>query len=438
MRDPSLPTLQHLAWQEAEMGTLIHFDIGVYEPSFYFRERRGYVPPADLFRPDQLDTDQWVRAAISAGAKYAVLVAKHCIGFTLWPSKAYPYGVAQSPWRGGKGDIVRDFIASCHKFGIKPGLYCSTSVNAYWNVDNPGRELSGDMEKQARYNRAVEMMADELWGEYGELFEIWFDGGVLPPEMGGPRLVERLLRLQPGAVCFQGPGEFPTLIRWGANEEGVAPDPCWARTDMQKPGAENGGQGECPLEGTGRPDGTVWAPVEADMTIRDMQAFGGGWFWKEDEDHYLYSTEHLLDRYEKTVGRGTNLMLGMVIDAQGLVPDADVQRLAEFGEAVREAWHSPVADVGDRAGQAELLLSGAAVDHAMLQEDLTGGQHIRSWKLEADVSGVRTLLASGESLGHKRLIRFDPIQANRLMLTVITENGEPGRIRRFAAFAAEK
>ncbi len=436
MLNNPLPTAAHMAWQKAEMGVLIHFDIGIYEPNYFFRDRRGYVPPASMFNPVRLDTDQWVRAAVAAGAKYAVLVAKHCIGFTLWPSKAYPYGVAQSPWRGGKGDIVADFIASCKKYGVKPGLYCSTSCNAYWNVDNPGRELSGDAEKQERYNRAVEQMAEELWGNYGELFEIWFDGGVLPPEMGGPDLVDRLIRLQSGAVCFQGPGAFPTLIRWGTNEEGVAPDPCWMRTDMQQPKLGQGGQGECPLEGPGRPDGTVWAPVEADMTIRSFKAFGGGWFWKAGEDHLVFPVEHLMDRYEKTVGRGCNLMLGMVIDGQGLVPEKDVETLALFGQALEDTWGAPAAKAAGSGNNVTLALpQGAVIDRAMIQEDLSGGQHIRRWTLEAVCGGSKKPLAKGESLGNKRLCRFDAIKADALLLTLETD-GESASILRLAAFAA--
>ncbi len=433
-----VPTPQHLAWQEAEMGVLIHFDIGVYEPDYAFRERWGYVPPASMFNPVDLDTDQWVKAAVDCGAKYAVLVAKHCIGFTLWPSKSYPYGVAQSPWRDGKGDIVRDFVDSCKKYGIKPGIYCSAAFNAYWNIDNPGRERSGDMAKQQEYNRAVETMVQEIWSNYGELFEIWFDGGVLPPSMGGPELTSHLLRLQPNAVCFQGPGTFPTLIRWGANEEGVAPDPCWACTDMQQP-SDATGQGECPLEGTGRPDGTVWAPVEADMTIRDLESFGGGWFWKAGEDHCLYSTAHLLERYEKTVGRGTNLMLGMVIDDRGLVPDVDCARFAELGEAIADKWGVPTIETTEMEGEGtvcRLELPAQLIDRVILQEDLQNGQHIRRWKLEAETNGQRTLLAQGESMGHKRFASFGPIQAAALILTAETD-GEPTRIRKLAAFAAK-
>lgn len=426
------PTPQHLAWHQAEMGVLIHFDIGVFEPDYQFRDRWGYVPPASIFNPVDLDTDQWVQAAVASGAKYAVLVAKHCIGFTLWPSAAYSYGVADSPWRDGKGDIVRDFVASCRKYGIKPGIYCSSAFNAYYNIDTPGRERSGNMAKQQEHNRTVETMMQEILGNYGELFEVWFDGGVLPPHLGGPELTSHLLRLQPNTVCFQGPGSFPTLVRWGSNEEGVAPDPCWACTDMQQPNDKTG-QGECPLEGAGRPDGTIWAPVEADMTIRDRSSFEGGWFWRDGEDHFLYSTEHLLDRYEKTVGRGTNLMLGMVINDRGLVPDADFARFADLGEAIEKTWGKPIASTsGDSAG-CRLPLSGRPIDRALMQEELRDGQHIRSWTLEAEADGQRTLLASGESMGHKRFARFDPIVADALVLSVVTD-GEKASIRTLAAF----
>jgi len=433
-----LPTKQHLAWHEAEMGILIHYDITIFEPGYDFRKSRGYVPPPEKFNPTQLDTDQWIKTAADAGAKYAVLVVKHCSGFALWPTKAYPYSVASSPWRDGKGDILKDFIESCKKYNILPGIYYSTSCNAYMNVDNPGREITGNAERQKKYNRAVETMVDEIWGEYGDMFEIWFDGGVLPPEKGGPRLVERLIKYQLNAICFGGPDGFPALVRWGANEDGVAPDPCWGWTDMQQPGDGMGGEGQSPLQGAGKIDGEVWAPVESDMTIRDHQnSFSGGWFWKAGEDHLVYSVEHLLDCYDKTIGRGTNLMIGMVIDDRGLVPDADSVRFKEFGEAVKTQWGAASAETNCLSDEKKAIIKipGKNVDRAMIMEDITNGQAIRKWKLEARGNDTVITLARGESVGHKRLIRFDPITADEFIFTVCEYEYTP-IIRNFALFEA--
>jgi alpha-L-fucosidase len=149
-----------------------------------WRETRDYQPSASVFNPHELDTDQWIRVAKSFGATYAVLVAKHCSGFSLWPTKAHEYSVKNSPWKNGQGDVVKDFIASCKKYDVKPGLYASASANAFCHVDNPGLVLSGDTEEQKNYNEIVKTQLTELWSQYGDLFEIWFDGGVLPPRKG--------------------------------------------------------------------------------------------------------------------------------------------------------------------------------------------------------------------------------------------------------------
>ena len=130
-----LPTKALVKWANSEIGVLIHFDLQVFEPTYNFRKDWNYHPDLSIFNPKELDTDQWIRAAKSMGATYVVLVAKHCSGFSLWPTKAHPYSVKNTPWRNGQGDILKDFMASCKKFGLKPGIYASTTANGYLKVD---------------------------------------------------------------------------------------------------------------------------------------------------------------------------------------------------------------------------------------------------------------------------------------------------------------
>jgi alpha-L-fucosidase len=198
-----LPSESQYEWANAEIGVLIHFDLEVFEPSYEFRKDWNYHPSLSIFNPKELNTDQWVKAAKSAGAKYAVLVAKHCSGFCLWPTKAYEYSVKNTPWRNGKGDIVKDFIESCKKYGLRPGIYYSTAANGFLKVDNPGKVVSGDADEQKRYKKIVETQLTELWSNYGKLFEIWFDGGVLPPEKGGFNVLPLLRKYQPDC-CIPG------------------------------------------------------------------------------------------------------------------------------------------------------------------------------------------------------------------------------------------
>lgn len=172
-------------WAEAEIGVIIHFDMPVYRPDYNWRDF-GTHPEPSVFNPTELNTDQWLEAAQKLGAKYAVLVAKHCSGFSLWPTGAHEYSIKHSPYKQGKGDIVRDFVNSCRKYGIKPGIYASTTANGYLWADNPGLVQPGGPVTQAEYNRIVVAQLTELWSNYGKLFEIWFDGGVLSKEKGGP------------------------------------------------------------------------------------------------------------------------------------------------------------------------------------------------------------------------------------------------------------
>jgi len=426
----ALPTPGHLAWADAEVGVIIHLDVQVFEPSYQFRQQWGYTPAATVFQPRDLDTDQWIEAARGAGAKYAVLVAKHCSGFSLWPTRAHPYSVAGTRWRQGKGDIVADFVASCRRQGVLPGLYASASCNAYLKVDNPGRVRSGDPEEQARYNAVVVQQLTELWSDYGELFELWFDGGVLPVAKGGPDLVPLLQKLQPQAVVFQGPRGCP-LLRWVGNERGEAPYPCWSTTHVL---STDDGVSER-LDLAGDPDGATWAPAESDMPNRDQhKAFQGGWFWRAGEDAHRYSLEHLLQRYYLSVGRNSNLLLGMVIDNRGLVPEADTARFAEFGRAVRAAFATCLGRTSGAGNRVDLQLPAPAqVDHLVLMEDIARGERVRRYRVEGLTPSGPATLARGTCIGHKRIEPLPPTLVSALVLH-LEECAAAPLIREFAAY----
>ncbi len=427
------PTPEHVAWADCEVGVIIHLDVQVFEPDYRFREQRGYSPSPGVFAPAALDTDQWVETAVSAGAKYAVLVAKHCSGFSLWPSAAHGYHVGSSPWRGGQGDVVGDFMASCAKYGVQPGLYYSTSCNAYCGVDNPGKVLSGDPADQARYNQVVTTQLSELWTRYGPLFEIWFDGGTLPPEQGGPDVLSLLWNLQPQAVCFQGPKGTRSMLRWVGNERAEAPYPCWSTTHLAT--GRFTGEEDAPPEGAGDPDGEYWAPAESDMPNRDQhRAFQGGWFWREGDEAHLYSVEHLLERYYRSVGRNTNFLLGMVIDQRGLVPDADRAQFAALGRAWTGCFTNRLAETSGQGTEVSLTLpQPSPVAQVVLQEDIAEGERVRAFTLEGRTpAGWRELFA-GSCIGHKLIERLEPVELAELRLKVTASTAEP-LVRRLAAY----
>ena len=410
-----LPTQAQLDWADAEIGILIHFDMPVFKPEYEWRRDMGKHPDASVFNPTQLSTDQWIEAAKAAGAKYAVLVAKHCSGFSLWPTKAHEYNISKSPYKNGEGDIVKEFVASCKKYGLKPGIYASTTANGYLQVDNPGKVISGNPEEQKRYNKIVEKQITELWTNYGELFEIWFDGGVLPVEKGGFDILSMVEKLQPKAIAFQGPFGYTNNIRWVGNEEGFAPYPCWARAD-----STTSASGVIEIKGlNGNPNGKFWCPGESDFPIRNNNSFQGGWFWHAGEDNKLFKLEELMDKYKKSVGRNTNMLLGVVVDNRGLVPDADVKILNEFGEKIKHDFSNPLASV--HGSGAELTLSFAKpqiVNHLVIMEDIKNGERVRKFEILGKKGDKWISLGSGSCIGHKYIHQFKNTELSAIRLNI--------------------
>jgi alpha-L-fucosidase len=413
------PTPEQLAWQDAELGIMICLDLITFtdlrEPNW---QKGGRLDP-NLYNPSKLNTDQWMEACRAMGAKYTVFVAKWCTGHMQWQTDLYPYGLKQTRWRDGKGDVVKDYVESCRKYGIMPGLYCSVSANAYWEVTNPGLVnwgKGGDAARQAEYARVCEKMLTELWGNYGSLFEVWFDGGALAPSQGGPDLLPILKRLQPKAIVFGGPAEN---IRWIGNEQGVAGYPCWATAH---------GPGENKLE-HGNPDGRVWLPGECDVPLRNHE-----WFWNPNEEQKIYSLAALMDMYYKSVGRNCNMIVGVTPNRDGLIPDADMKRLAEFGAEIKRRFGTPLAETRGQGNLVELSMDRpAVVDHAMTMEDIAQGERIREYVIEGKVRETWRELCKGTSVGHKRIDPFEPTEVSAVRLRCLKAVAQP-LIRRLAVF----
>lgn len=421
------PSPAQLAWHDMEVGMFFHFDIPIYKPGWDYHTWRDFPDP-DIYQPKKLDTDQWMEAAKAIGAKYAVFVAKHGSGFLQWQSDLYPYGVKQSSWRGGKGDVVADFIASCHKYDIQPGLYANVSSNGYLGVDNPGlvnRGQGGDPAKQQEYVRICERMMTELWTRYGDLFEIWFDGGAIPASKGGPDMVSILRKHQPGAVVFQGPPGTPNIIRWVGNERGVAPYPCWSTAFS---GTSEAGLQEKVF--AGHPGGNLWVPGECDVPVRNHD-----WFWEPGHEDRLYPLEALVEMYYHSVGRNCNLLLNANPNPDGLVPDADFARYVEFGKDLRRRFSKPLAETNSESPVVELTLPNPSrVDHVVVMEDIAHGERVRSYEVEGLLPGGEwKKLCDGISVGHKRIQRFPPVEVAKVRFKATAFAAEP-KIRSLAVY----
>jgi alpha-L-fucosidase len=395
-----------------------HYDVPVFQPGWGHRQYETRPEPS-VFNPRKLNTDQWMEAAKAMGAKYAVFVAKHGSGFMCWQSDLYPYGMKQSPYKDGKGDIVRDFVNSCRKYGILPGIYAHMGCNGYLEVDNPGlvnRGKGGDPEKQARYARICEGMLTELWGNYGELSEIWFDGGVLDPDRGGPVMLPILRKLQPKAIVFQGPA---ASIRWIGNEDGVAPYPCWATAPDVRD-----------YNGPGSTDGQKWLPGECDVPIRQ-----GVWLWEPDTENRLFPVDQLMDKYYRSVGHNCNLLLNANPDPDGLIPEPDMKRYKEFGDEIRRRFGQSIAETAGKGELVELALAKPTrVDHVITMEDILEGERVREYVVEGLAGDRWQELCRGTSIGHKKIDRFSPTEVSKVRWRCLKWVAEP-RIRRLAVYA---
>ncbi len=427
------PLPRQAAWQDYELGLVYHFDLDVYMPGGHHHERsRREQLDMNLYNPAKLDTDQWLSAATAMGARYAVLTATHHTGFLQWQSDAYDYGLKQCRWGGGKADLVKDFIESCRKVGVAPGIYLGIRFNAHWQVYgykmNGGK--GGDEAKRKQYMRVCEKMVEELCTRYGPLCEMWFDGGVISPEQGGPDLVPIAGKHQPNMVFYHSPDRAEH--RWAGSETGTAAYPCWAT--MPSVGSQIRGHGRDPKHRKilmhGDPDGAVWCPAMADAPIREHD-----WLWVPNHENRVQPLDRLLGMYEKSVGRNANLILGAVPDSDGLIPEPDFKRYAEFGKAIRRRFGKPLARTEGTGLTVELRLPRPArVDCVCVMEDITRGERVREYVVEGLTAGSTwQALGSGTSVGHKRIQRFGPVEVAAVRFRATRAAATP-RIRQLAAY----
>jgi len=307
------PTPAQLNWQREELALFVHFTIN----TFTGREWGDGTESPQIFNPAALDTRQWARTAKECGFGSMILTAKHHDGFCLWPTRTTQHSVASSPWRDGKGDLVREFVDACREYDLGVGFYLSP-----WDRNAPSYGQG-----KAYDDFYIEQLT-ELLTQYGDVVEVWFDGANGEGPNGKrqaydwPRIHATVRELQPGAVMFSDAGPD---VRWIGNETGSAGSTCWSTVDparVPKPGANDPWTNEALQQGD--PYGTVWRPGETDVSIRP------GWFWHAAEDTRVRSAQNLMDLYFTSVGRNSKLLLNIPPTDQGLFHDNDVNALREF------------------------------------------------------------------------------------------------------------
>lgn len=411
-----VPSAAQLEWQRDELALFLHFGVNT------FTDREwgdGKEDPA-IFAPSALDARQWARAAKAAGFRMMILTAKHHDGFCVWPSTVTKHTVAASPFRGGNGDVVREFVDACRAEGLRAGLYCSP-----WDRNSP---VYGD---SPRYNDFFCDQITELLTRYGRIDEVWFDGANGEGPNGRkqvydwPRFWALVRRLQPNAVMFSDAGPD---IRWIGNERGSAGETNWSTMDpnaVPYPGAD--GAGIIAALQNGDPNGTVWRPGETDVSIRP------GWFYHSAEDTKVKSGADLLQLYLTSVGRNSKLLLNVPPSRAGLLHDTDVARLPEIKRGIaklmeggdvlggrKPTWRT-AAD-GSVACEVDLP-ADRSVSVADLREPIEHGQVVSQYVVEgapASAPGAWQVLSRGTTIGYRKLDVFSPVPVRRLRITLRT------------------
>lgn len=413
-----VPTPQQYAWQQLELTAFLHFGIN----TFTGREwGDGKEDPA-LFNPSELDAEQWVSTLKKAGFKMVLLTAKHHDGFCLWPTATTKHSVASSPWKNGQGDVVKELRAACDKYDMKFGVYLSP-----WDRN---AECYGD---SPRYNDFFIRQLTELLTNYGEVHEVWFDGANGEGPNGKKQVYDwdafyqTIQRLQPKAVM----AIMGDDVRWVGNEKGLGRETEWSATVLT-PGIYTRSQennNRLGVFGKAEDLGSrkilekatelFWYPSEVDVSIRP------GWFYHAEEDSKVKSLKHLADIYFQSVGYNSVLLLNIPPDHRGLISEADVQRLNEFA-AYRERLFASNKVVNGRkcwnaAPGSEKVYSlkpNTEMNVVMLQEDITKGQRVEAFTVEALTDNGWKEVGKGTTIGYKRMLRFPAVKASKLRVKI--------------------
>lgn len=446
-----VPSPRQLRWQQLEMTAFLHFGMN----TFTDREWGDGKEEEKLFNPTALDAGQWIRTVKAAGIRQVILTCKHHDGFCLWPSKYTEHSVKNSPWRDGKGDVVKEVADACHEQGVGFGVYLSP-----WDRNSA---LYGD---SVKYNEYFEHQLTELLTQYGRVDEVWFDGANGEGPNGKKQVYDfeawykLIRRLQPTAViAVMGPD-----VRWVGTESGQGRQTEWSVLPIAGQTQESiaaGSQKDPVFKPVGDmmhddlgsrarlagAKGLIWYPAETDVSIRP------GWFYHSNEDAQVRTPENLMDIYFSSVGRNGLLLLNIPPDRKGVIHREDAQNLLAWQRKYDSLFGTNLAlgaAVGSENGVApwalldgfqdtyfttkgadstttiELTLAGKKTfDVLGLQEAITQGQRIERFVFEYFDGGQWKQAAEGTTVGYKRLLRFSPVTAEKVRLRVLSSRLNP-------------
>lgn len=436
-----IPTQAQLNWQNAELVAVFHYDLHVHDGKKYNQRENRITPIEDIniFNPKKLDTDQWVKSAKAAGCKIAILTATHETGFALYQSDVNPYCLKALKWRNGKGDIVKDFVESCRKFDVMPGIYIGIRWNSFYGihdfmVDGEGKFAEN---RQKHYNRICEGMTDELMSRYGDLAIVWYDGGAHGPEQGGPDVLTVFEKHQKNCIFYHNMQRAD--IRWGGSESGTVPYPCWGTFPFHYSHSTNTEvifKNNFQLLKTGDPNGDNYMPAMSDAPLRGYNG-RHEWFWEPGDEAHIFPLENLMNMYYKSVGHNTSLILGLTPNADGLMPEEDVKRLIEWGDEIKRRFSDPLATCSGEGEKFMLKLQGYQnINQIVVAEDISKGERVRKFALEGKTKKGWQTIFEGSCIGHKFIHLFEEMEVNAVRLKIDESKGEP-QISDFAVFDVE-
>ena len=416
-----IPTTAQVNWQNAELVAVFHYDLHVFDGKKYNQQQNRTTPISDIniFNPKELDTDQWIRSAKAMGAKIAVITATHETGFANYQSDVNPYCMKALKWKDGKGDLVRDFVNSCHKYGILPGIYIGIRWNAFmgiydYRMPQDGSEFQNN--RQNFYNRMCEGMTEELMTRYGELAMVWYDGGV--NEFSKVDVQSIVEKHQKNIIFYR--NTVRSDIRWGYSETGMVPYPCWGNFPL--PSSIYKGKINKEMKPNfrkhGDPDGEYYMPAMSDAPLRGYNG-RHEWFWEPDDEEHVYPLSHLMKMYVNSVGHNSTLILGITPDYRGLVPEVDATRMKEFGDEIKRRFSKPIASAQGEGKQMTIKLkSPSMIDAIIISEDISKGERVRSYTLEGKIDGKWKSLSEGSCIGHKRIEEITPVKVSAVRLKI--------------------
>ena len=418
-----VPTENQLWWQDLEMYAFIHYSMNTYTDQEW-----GFGnEDLQLFNPSDLDCRQWARVCKQAGMRGIIFTAKHHCGFCMWPSQYTEYSVKNTPWKQGKGDVVRELADACREEGLKFAVYLSP-----WDRNHPeyGRK---------EYVTYFRNQLRELLTNYGDIFEVWFDGANGGDGWYGganetrtidrttyyewPETYRMIRLLQPHCLIWND-GSDRGDLRWVGTEAGNVGETNWSL--LNKDGEVTWNMLHYGLE-----DGDSWVPGETNTSIRP------GWFYHETENAHVKSLSKLMDTYFKSVGRNSTLLLNFPIAPNGRIHPIDSLRGIAFNKMIHEVFKTDLADNAKKhTKNNETIIDfgkPTAFNRFVAEEDIRYGQRVKKFSLEAEINGKwqplkDALVEQGDGLttiGHRRIICFPTVNATRIRLTILDAKCQP-------------